>query len=401
MDVEEKLEALAEKVEKVEQENQYLKERNEKLENKVESLHFKLDKATGARQSQDKDDEEISRRSFLRKLGAGAVGLGALSLAPAASKLTITDTGIEGSTGLNFLDSGSQYFKVNSGGPVEVQNTDFRIPTGNAIEDGGGVNRFDIISDRTNVNDDGGNKAIQLKSGGTYDYYARSSEPWRIYDLEGTFPAVQYDTDTSSGVLRTPGAGIFVENNGTTSSGEGLQLSWATDGGFITAYDHDAAAFQPINFKASIYDFSREAANLRLATGQAIEDGNGNDRLKIRSADTIIRDDAENLAAQYISGSEFRHFAGASEPWVVRDGEGSFTAVQYTTSSSAPGMLKLDNSALNMAHHELYNVGANGVNGNGIDIISHQTSDPGASSNSIWVECKDGNNNTFYIRGYT
>ena len=36
----------------------------------------------------------VSRREFLKKLGAGAIGLGALSLAPAASKITISDSGI-------------------------------------------------------------------------------------------------------------------------------------------------------------------------------------------------------------------------------------------------------------------------------------------------------------------
>lgn len=64
------------------------------------------------------DEDEISRRSFLKKIGAGAAGLGAASLIPGASAYDIRS-----SDGLEVFDSNGKYFDVNPGGPVTVQNT--------------------------------------------------------------------------------------------------------------------------------------------------------------------------------------------------------------------------------------------------------------------------------------
>ena len=79
----EEIEELAERIEKLEEENKELRETVNKLRSSEKEVS-----------ETDSKEEQISRRSFLKKIGAGAIGLGALSLAPAASKVTISDTGI-------------------------------------------------------------------------------------------------------------------------------------------------------------------------------------------------------------------------------------------------------------------------------------------------------------------
>lgn len=67
-----------------------LVERVERLENENQRLKQQLSTSADTVPQENK----LSRRSFLKKLGAGAIGLGVLSLSPAASKLTISDNGI-------------------------------------------------------------------------------------------------------------------------------------------------------------------------------------------------------------------------------------------------------------------------------------------------------------------
>jgi len=87
----------------------------EELKNKVEKLASRVDEleeenrklkqhiSPKDRENQGKDSG-ISRRSFLKKLGAGAIGLGALTLSPASGKMKLTPDSIlkNGKTG--FLD---------------------------------------------------------------------------------------------------------------------------------------------------------------------------------------------------------------------------------------------------------------------------------------------------------
>ena len=66
----------------------------DKVEKRVqEELERRETRTQDSKEPKD-NKNSLSRRDFLKKLGAGAIGLGALSLAPAASKVTISDTGI-------------------------------------------------------------------------------------------------------------------------------------------------------------------------------------------------------------------------------------------------------------------------------------------------------------------
>jgi hypothetical protein len=88
--------------------------------------------------------------------------------------------------------------------------------------------------------------------------------------------------------------------------------------------------------------------NIDVATGSAIRDGSGNSRLFVLSGATRIDDDAGNPAYEGKAGSYNQVFARSGQPFRVRDANGNFDAVSYTTSSSAPGTLELTNADLSM-----------------------------------------------------
>jgi len=79
---------IKERLDKIEKENKKIRRENQHLKQIIKKAVN-----TGS-QNSNQSQERVSRREFLKKLGAGAIGLGALSLAPAASKVTISDTGI-------------------------------------------------------------------------------------------------------------------------------------------------------------------------------------------------------------------------------------------------------------------------------------------------------------------
>lgn len=118
----------------------------------------------------------------------------------------------------------------------------------------------------------------------------------------------------------------------------------------------DAAQSASSNFDLAgntLFDSTRgfvELGNnedLRLATGQAIEDGGGTERLlfgnstefKDETGQTVI--DANNSA----NGINLNVPTGTLR---LNDFEGNFTAVEYETFASAPGRLKLTNANLNV-----------------------------------------------------
>jgi len=85
---------------------------------------------------------------------------------------------------------------------------------------------------------------------------------------------------------------------------------------------------------------------IRLATGQAIEDGSGTERLRVNAGETaLLADDGTNLISLQ-SGTKTQIAGNSSTPIILRDNEGSFDGVKYITSSSTPGTLKLTNAKL-------------------------------------------------------
>lgn len=92
-------------------------EKIEKLEQRIESLEARLSEKD---ESEERNESsELSRREFLKKVGAGAVGVGALSLVPSASALNIR------SDRLSFYGSASpgKDFDIDGSGNMYADGT--------------------------------------------------------------------------------------------------------------------------------------------------------------------------------------------------------------------------------------------------------------------------------------
>jgi hypothetical protein len=88
-------------------------EKSEKLNRLIEQkVEEKIEKKFKQRQKDEEtveEDEEVSRRGFLKKIGAGALGLGALSISP------ISAYDIKSSHGLEVWSEGNQHMEVYNG----------------------------------------------------------------------------------------------------------------------------------------------------------------------------------------------------------------------------------------------------------------------------------------------
>lgn len=131
MSIREDVKELKERLERLESENKELKKQNRRLENELKNVK----KEVSPEKTSDKynEDKGISRRGFLKKLGAGAIGIGALSLAPAASRMTITDSGVQKNGSPAFLDLAGTN-AMNS----DLDMSNYSVLNPNQIKTGGG-----------------------------------------------------------------------------------------------------------------------------------------------------------------------------------------------------------------------------------------------------------------------
>lgn len=171
-----------------------------------------------------------------------------------------------------------------------------------------------------------------------------------IYDDEGEFTGVQYDTDPNAGVLRTPNAGVRIEGDqdglGSLSTGSGLELYYdsSRSASVLRSYDEDLATNRTIEYRASLHDFAYGNADLRLATGQAIEDGSGTERIGFGSSTTEIRTPDGSLRFRLRDGGDgIRFDVSDSIPLTVNNTNNDPLA-QITNGS--PGTLELTNAYL-------------------------------------------------------
>lgn len=104
----------------------------EKMEITEDELKELIDERVEKRLKEEKqkqrktsDKEKVSRRDFLKKLGAGALGLGALSL-PSVSAFDVRADSFDVFTGTGENDL-TKYLGVSQGGPVNIQNTNLDL----------------------------------------------------------------------------------------------------------------------------------------------------------------------------------------------------------------------------------------------------------------------------------
>jgi hypothetical protein len=212
--------------------------------------------------------------------------------------------------------SGNKLLKASNNGPFDLSavGQDLRLATGQAIEDGSGTERLTLFGTATQHYDDSGRTYLVSENAVHTQVRTYSNQPFKIQDQEQGATGVQYDTDASAGVLRTPNAGARIESTGTPSSGEGLELTYSTTGpkGVIRSFDRDTSVRNEllldggpitISSHSGLIDMSQQSADLRLATGQAIEDGSGNPRLFLESGRTRIHDGDTGTVSASLKGT--------------------------------------------------------------------------------------------------
>jgi hypothetical protein len=154
-------------------------------------------------------------------------------------------------------------------------------------------------------------------------------ENWKIREDEVSGDFVLEDRINTTDLFTLP-----------TGAGNNLELG----------SDLDLAGNVLTDSSQSYVDLS-DGNNLRLSTGQSIEDGSGTKRLNIISDGvTDINDGNGNPAVRASkAGTELK--ARNGRPVEIQDDEGDFDAVRYNTSATAPGTLELTNANITTAGH--------------------------------------------------
>ncbi len=253
MGLESRIEELVERVDQLEKKNRDLEEENNRIKQDYRKIkqENKQIKAKLFGRNSSKNGNKISRRGFLKKLGVGAAGLGAFGLA-SASGLKLTRNGISGSSGLDFLDSGSEYFSLSSGGPLKLNSVDLdlsgntitdstqdyldltgdgnnvRIGTGQAIEDGSGFGRVEILSNGSYLHGEGGSKdnSLGLKNE-SKSYLRMGKNDFDFIDRKGSFSAFKYYSSSSApGTLELTNARLYSTENNIVYEGTGFETGF-------------------------------------------------------------------------------------------------------------------------------------------------------------------------------
>ena len=94
------------------------------------------------------------------------------------------------------------------------------------------------------------------------------------------------------------------------------------------------------------------AENIRLATGQAIKDGGGTDRIEIKSARTSVQYEDGTFGLNLTKGNFSGLNAYSNTSVGIYDKEANKPAVKYIASASPPGTFRMSNSIL-QAHSDI------------------------------------------------
>ncbi|MFP4038789.1 MAG: twin-arginine translocation signal domain-containing protein, partial [Candidatus Nanohaloarchaea archaeon] len=384
-------------------------EKAEKLSQLIEQkIEEKVEKVTGqkTREKQEKkqEEKELTRRGFLKKLGAGTLGLGAMSLLPSVSAYDI-----KSSDGLQVWSDGDELIDASSA-PVEILDSNFRLPTGNAIEDGDGDSRIEIEDIGTILTESDDSHSFRAYSSNADRPRAEIEveDRFELNDLNGGFAAVEYTTASDApGTLELANSYLSHKASETLSDGDlgkvaqhiqatdassdenEVQTVWfrptgnASNGNYVgrihfsshhsDSYNHYGSGIRGLRdggdarrggleFYNSDVDNARQTTmrltsgynveipngDLQLDTGQAIEDGDGTTRYSLQEDRTEIRDTAGDRAFAALGDGRRGLYAKSGDELYIYDDVGAYRAVEYQTSSDAPGTLELTNAELDM-----------------------------------------------------
>lgn len=136
----------------------------------------------------------------------------------------------------------------------------------------------------------------------------------------------------------------ILENDSVTVAGQSVALGASTTLGLSNLDDYDLSGGSLTDTSQGFLDLTGDGNNIRVATGQAIEDGNGTNRLGLSDTRTILYNDGGEISVNADDGNFLQLRAYSDQPLTVRDSQGDFDAIKYKTSASSPGTLELTNA---------------------------------------------------------
>jgi hypothetical protein len=242
---------------------------------------------------------------------------------------------------------------------LDLTGNDLRLGTDKRIQDGTGDARFGADSVATKIYTENGDPAIWFEGGNKFRYFAQSGVPWVIEDEQGAFDAVEYNTGASFGNFDFLNARArFRAEIGTSTIAPDHTARVGSYSGDVTQslgilFANDNGTDVGIHNESGSLKIDGDAPNLRLVEEQAIEDDTGENRMFIGQGATILYDETGTAAHYFEDGDRYRVRPNSTTPWVVEDAEGTFNAVQYITSASPPGLLRLNNAELEVLGYDI------------------------------------------------
>lgn len=261
-----------------------------------------LDRKNTEVRENSKEDGSVSRRKFLKTITAGTLGAAGLAMTSNAAALDLSENTVS--------TTGTQITMEN--GDVEIPNGNLNFPNSNNIQDSG-----------TNAISFDGNQNVTIPNG---------------------------NLELSQNLTTDDGAhSITFANDININSNNDINLNDGNNDTLLTINQGG-----PVEIA--------EETNLRLDTGQDIEDGGGTRRIRLSSYGTAIFT-PDDLVGFQPNENNIEINAHSDRPVRIFDREGIFTALEYKTNDERPGTLELSNAKL-----QLYTT----------------SSDPDASQGEMW-----------------
>ncbi len=178
------------------------------------------------------------------------------------------------------------------------------------------------------------------------------SEQWNLITEDGTLSYPDADAATTALQSLPTGVTTIDRDTGTQITDAELDIPSLTVDSISGSSLTDQITDTQLDTSSGFFDLGSN--DLRLATGQSIEDGSGTKRIKFNDGGTNLYSDTGSVGIQLL-GSGLNNRVG-TDGYNLRDLEGGFKAIQYNTSASAPGTLELTRAKLNLNGNVIYGV---------------------------------------------